>query len=389
MNNNKNPLINEVNNLVKRFATTLSKPQFVHFEQIIKGTIFNPHKSINSYSKSSNKNQTSMCRFMNTNAVDDNQLNQVLNNLIDEKLDAKKEKDLVIDDTLSRHKYAKHIYGLGWHNDHLNGGSSLSHSIVSCGIKQGEYFYPTKFELYQKQADVGEASAFKTKIEIAQEWLDECIDKIDNLLIDSWYSEQNILKTVIKKKKYFFTMLKCDRLFKFNRKVKRQLKEHNKNYVDPKKYKQVFVNNQWHLVQEFIGYLPKVGKVKILFTKFYDPITKKSKDTHYLCTNNLDLSIENILEKYKDRWPIETFYKDSKQNLGFEKCIIRNEIGIKRHFLFKFIAHNLLVFSKKKQISCGQTQLELKYSYIEYVLQNYGIETHNLEECKKQLMILC
>ncbi len=135
--------------------------------------------------------------------------------------------------------------------------------------------------------------------------------------------------------------------------------------------------------------MPKVGKVKILFTKFYDPITKKSKDTHYLCTNNLDLSIEDILEKYKDRWPIETFYKDSKQNLGFEKCIIRNEIGIKRHFLFKFIAHNLLVFSKKKQISCGQTQLELKYSYIEYVLKNYGIEAQNLEECKKQLMILC
>lgn len=385
----ENPLIIEVNNLLKRFATTLSKPQFVHFEQIIKGTLFSERKSINSYSKSSIKNQSSLCRFMNSKAVDENKLSQILNDLINEKLDSNKEKDLVIDDTLSRHKYGKHISGLGWHNDHLNGGSSLSHSIVSCGIKQDEYFYPTKFELYQKQADVREASAFKTKIEIAQAWLDECIDKVDNLLIDSWYSEQNILKTVIKNKKSFFTMLKCDRLFKFNRKVKRQLQEHNKNYVDPRKYKQIFVNNQWHLVQEFEGHLPKVGKVKILFTKFYDPVTKKSKDTHYLCTNNLNLSIEQILEKYKDRWPIETFYRDSKQNLGFENCIIRNEIGIKKHFLFKFITHNLLVFLKKKQASCGETQLELKYSYIENVLLNYGIKKHNLEACKKELMILC
>jgi len=326
---------------------------------------------------------------MNSKAVDDKKIHQVNLNFVYEKLNLNKEKDLVIDDTLSRHKYAKHISGVGWHNDHLNGGSSLSHSIVTCGIKQEEYFYPTHFELYQKQADVSEASAFKTKIEIAQAWLDECIDKVDNLLIDSWYSEQKLLKTVVKHKKSFFTMLKKDRLFKFSRKIKRQLQEHNKNYVHPKKYKKVFVNNQWHLVYEKIGYLPKVGKAKILFTKFYNPKTKKANETHYLCTNNIDLTIEEILVKYKDRWPIETFYKDSKQNLGFEKSIIRNEIGIKRNFLIQLIAHNLLVFSKEKQVSCGETQTKLKYSYIENVLQNYGLKKHNLEDCKKELMILC
>ena len=143
------------------------------------------------------------------------------------------------------------------------------------------------------------------------------------------------------------------------------------------------------LVQEFIGYLSNVGKVKILFTKFYDPKTKKATETHYLCTNNLDLTIEEILVKYKDRWPIETFYKDSKQNLGFEKSIIRNVIGIKRNFLIQLIAHNLLVFSKEKLVSCGETQTKLKYSYIENVLENYGLKKHNLEDCKKELMILC
>jgi hypothetical protein len=54
--NQQNPLINEVNNLLKRFATTLSKPQFVHFEQIIKGMLFSNLGSTKSYSKSSNKN---------------------------------------------------------------------------------------------------------------------------------------------------------------------------------------------------------------------------------------------------------------------------------------------------------------------------------------------
>jgi len=96
-----------------------------------------------------------------------------------------------------------------------------------------------------------------------------------------------------------------------------------------------------------------------------------------------------ILSKYQDRWPIETFYRDIKQIFHFEKCIIRNEIGIKRHFLFTFIAHNLLVFLKRKLISCGETQKELKYSFIEDRLKNHGLTGDILEECKKDLMILC
>ena len=108
-----------------------------------------------------------------------------------------------------------------------------------------------------------------------------------------------------------------------------------------------------------------------------------------MCTNNLELSAYEILYKYRDRWPIETFFRDIKQNFGFEKCIIRNNKGINMHFLMQFISHNILVFSKKKQVSCGETQRELKFSFIENVLQNYGLSDHNLEKCKNELKILC
>jgi IS4 transposase len=235
----------------------------------------------------------------------------------------------------------------------LNGGYSLSHNLVTGGIYQDDFFYPTNCELYQRRVDVRETSTFITKMDMAQAMLEQWIDKVDNVLMDSWYSSQKILKTIVDKEKIFFTMLKRDRLFKTNHKTKRQLQEWNK-YLDPRKYKIITLGKQTFTVQEKIGFLPKVGKVKILFSKFYDKKTKLSKKIHYLCTNNLDLTIEEILVKYKDRWPIETFYKDVKQNLGFEKCIIRKEIGVKRHFLMSFIAHSLLVFSRKKQSSCGE-----------------------------------
>lgn len=223
---------------------------------------------------------------------------------------------------------------------------------------------------------------------MAQEILDEWIDKVQNVMIDSWYSSQDILKFIVKKKKYFFTMLKKDRLFKSNKKIKRQLQEFEK-YLDPKKFELFSIGKQTFVVQEIIGYLPKVGKVKILFSKIYDKKTRISKKLHYLCTNNINLSIEEILVKYRDRWPIETFYKDIKQNLGFEKCIIRNEIGIKRHFLLSFIAHSLLIFSKKKIESCGVIQENLKSLFIEHTLQDFGLPKQNLKSCKQELLMFC
>jgi hypothetical protein len=386
--NTENPLIDEVETYIKNFAKVFSKPQLVHFEQIIKGILFTKLKSTNSYSKSSKKHQTSLSRFMNSKAVRQDEIQKFLHKEILSKIDKSKEVDFIFDDTIKHHKYAEHIYGLGTHHDHLQNGYSKGHSLVTGGIKQGDYFYPTNCELYQRKEEIRDLSSFKTKIEIDQEMLDQFLDKVDNVLMDSWYSKAEILSRISKEGKTFFTMLKKNRNVKFNRKIKRQLQE-QKKYIHNREYKQIFVNNQHHLVCEKIAILPDVGKVKILFTKFYNPITKIAKEVHYLCTNNLNLSAKEILLKYKDRWPIETFHRDIKQNFGFEKCIIRNQIGIKRHFLMQFIAHNILVFSKRKPISYGKTQLELKYSYIENVLQNYGIKDHNLEACKKELMILC
>jgi len=50
------PLINEIEVYLKNFCKVLTKPQIDNFNQIIKGMLFSEHKSINSYSKSLNKN---------------------------------------------------------------------------------------------------------------------------------------------------------------------------------------------------------------------------------------------------------------------------------------------------------------------------------------------
>lgn len=133
---NFNPIVFEIENYLKTFRKVLTKPQIQNFEHIIKSILFKNKKSINSYSKSINKDQSSLNRFMKTKAVDDFKIYEILKNIIESKLNSNLEKDLIIDDTLKRHKYSKHIYGLSSHHDHLNGGYSKSHNLVTGGIYQ-------------------------------------------------------------------------------------------------------------------------------------------------------------------------------------------------------------------------------------------------------------
>ena len=63
-------------------------------------------------------------------------------------------------------------------------------------------------------------------------------------------------------------MLKRDRLVSINKNPKRQLQE-QKKYLDPRKYEIITIGKQTFAVQETKAYLPKVGFVKILFTKSF------------------------------------------------------------------------------------------------------------------------
>lgn len=383
----ENPNLELIDDLLKRFATTLSKPQLAHFKQILKGILFSSKKSIRVYGQSSMKDQSSLNRFMHSKAVDEDGMHQILKDIIRELLEDSSSKDFIVDDTHAHHPFAKQIFGIGRHYDHLEGDFTLGHSLVTAGIKQHDTFYPTNYALYRNHSDVSEASEFKTKIEIGLDYIKEWIEYVDNVLIDSWYAEKTILKYILAHKKHFYTMLKKDRNFTVKGR-KRQLKEWKK-YLDPREFRIVHVNEKFYSVYEQIGTLPKVGKVKILFVSFYDPETKQNQKLHYLCTSDLTKSAEEILSKYEDRWAIEVFHRDIKQNIGLEQSIFRKETGVRRHFLMSYIAHTMLVLLKEDRKSCGEIQQDLKSMYLENVLRDYGLPDHNLEECKMKLMVLC
>ena len=56
----------------------------------------------------------------------------------------------------------------------------------------------------------------------------------------------------------------------------------------------------------------------------------------------MDWNAQRIITLYLQRWPIETFYQDSKGHLGLDEYRMRNAEAIQKHWCLVFVAYSLL-----------------------------------------------
>lgn len=54
---------------------------------------------------------------------------------------------------------------------------------------------------------------------------------------------------------------------------------------------------------------------------------------------DIELSTKQILNHYLKRWPIETFFRETKQKLGFDKYQIHTIQGIKRYIYLLMLTY--------------------------------------------------
>ncbi len=86
---------------------------------------------------------------------------------------------------------------------------------------------------------------------------------------------------------------------------------------------------------------------------------KVSKPYRYFCvfTTDLTLEIPKIVAYYRQRWQIETAFRDTKQHFGFDTYRLKSRKSINRFVQLSFLAANLtkLVFARsdalRKEIS--------------------------------------
>lgn len=107
-------------------------------------------------------------------------------------------------------------------------------------------------------------------------------------------------------------------------------------------FKEIEIDGDTYYCFTKVVNMSKLGKVRLLITHEQEDLSDTPK---YLVTNNVQWEARRILRVYQSRWPIETFYRDSKQNLGLEDYEMRDLLGIKRHWYLVFLSYTLLTLS--------------------------------------------
>ncbi len=85
--------------------------------------------------------------------------------------------------------------------------------------------------------------------------------------------------------------------------------------------------------------LPGLGKVRLVVSLKNAELTGTSA---VLVSNRVDWDAQRIRTLYVQRWPIETFYQDSKGHLGLDTYRMRNAEALGKHWCLVCVAYALL-----------------------------------------------
>jgi hypothetical protein len=233
---------------------------------------------------------------------------------------------------------------VNWFWDHVNHAHTFGHQLVTSQWVSKLFHVPLHYLLYRKEEDVPQGT-FQSKIDLAIQLIEKAVVSeipFSCVVADNWYFCDKIIKYLVFVGKYWVFASKSNRKIYVNN-LWMSLREFAKT-LKKEDFRQVTITKNSGKVISVWAFsktvrMSKVGRVKIVISYLDEPF---KGDPFFLVTNRKEWSAVKILSTYAQRWPIETFYRDAKQNLGLENCELRLLKGIRRHWDLVFLAYTLL-----------------------------------------------
>jgi SRSO17 transposase len=378
-----------------------NRKQYRHFQNYLTGLMVLPNKSMANISRCilDSADKTNLSRFMSTPLWSEKPMNDrrvtYMNRQTKPLCKGESGSALILDDTLCEHVGSLFEY-VDRHYDHGDDSYPIAHNPVTSHYISGPVRFPVDLRLYRRYEELTQwetfvfkhfpvtampqtkkerqklhkqvdetllqdpdflklHNQFRTKIDLAIDLLESGIAhrlRFDILLFDGWYLSEALVKAAARRCKKWISILKKNRNLETN---SFQLKEANGQpiafegvhvsveefvkKIPANAFKMVVVNDKIYWTFTLTVRIPSLGKVRLVISYENEKLT----DTFVvLVTNCLDWSAKRIIETYLLRWPIETFYQDGKELLGFDEYLMRDAEAIGKHWCLVFVAYSLL-----------------------------------------------
>jgi SRSO17 transposase len=375
--------------------------QFQHFQNYLTGLIVLDNKSLANITRCvlESADKTNLSRFFSEapwfqERVNDRRVTYLLQQthaVRGPQADAV----LSLDDTLCEHVGSLFDY-VDRHYNHGNDTYPLAHNPVTSYYVSGPVRFPVDLRLYRRYEECTQWETFvqthfpdrpiprtkkerarfhkavdpilledpnfqklheqfRTKIELGIALLEAAIQHklpFRVLLFDSWYLSEELVSMARYRKKDWISLLKKNRNLETNSFVLKDAAgkairlegphiavEELVPLIPPTAYREVTVGDTTYWTFTLAVRLPGLGKVRLVISFKSAELTGTYA---VLVSNRVDWHAQRIITLYLQRWPIETFYQDSKGHLGLDTYRMRSTEAIGKHWCLVFVAYSLL-----------------------------------------------
>ncbi|WAG48720.1 IS701 family transposase [Clostridium tagluense] len=245
---------------------------------------------------------------------------------------------IVIDDTISEKtvpssKAKKPTEKCGFHHSHLKGKTVYGHQLVTVMLLCDTLVLPYTMAIYDKEN--------MSKIQMAIEFIKSLPQPVNEgyVLCDSWYSNKKLF-AVSKDSGYaYIGGLRTNRVIypkgrgKLGIKLNHMCEILTKDDVDLVK-----VGNNEYYVYTYRGKLND-AKDSLIALCWPKEALFKSGCLRAFISLDTTITTEELLNHYKHRWPIETFFRETKKHLGLNHYQVRSNRSINRYFLLLMMTY--------------------------------------------------
>jgi DDE superfamily endonuclease len=375
--------------------------QFRHFQHYLTGLIVLPNKSLANMARCilDSADKTNLSRFLAEAPWREDEINRrriryMLQQTTSHR-QRRRESLVVLDDTLCEHVGSLFDY-VDRHYNHGDGTYPLAHNPVTSLYVSGSVRFPLGLRLYRRYEELTQWEAyvakhwpglqiptdkkarnrlhkqvdpvlledpefrarheqFRTKIALAIELVEEairCKVPFGVVVFDAWYLAEDLVRVLTRRRKDWISVLKKNRgletaSFHVRDAHGWALKlpgphiavEDLVPLIPATAYRPVKIGAHLYWCFTLGVRIPGLGKVRIVVSFEHEALTGRSV---VLVTNRVDWSAGKIISLYAQRWPTETFYQDSKGQLGFNEYRMRSAEAIGKHWCLAFVAYSLL-----------------------------------------------
>ena len=244
----------------------------------------------------------------------------------------------IVDDTISSKtkpsSRALHpIEDAYFHQSHLKGKQDYGHQAVAVMLSCNGIVLNYAIVMYDKS---------KSKVKIVQDIADELPvpPVVSYFLCDSWYTCGDIMDAFVKKGFYTIGALKTNRVL-YPCGIKQKVGEFALHLrKTDAAVSLVTVGSRSYYVYRYEGSLNGIEDAVVLISYPKDAFHVPKALRAFISTD-VSLSIREILDIYVERWPVEVFFRQSKDKLAFDRYQVRSSQGIRRYWLLMSLAHLL------------------------------------------------